>query len=768
MSGEEPSSRSSDQDRAAPGRKAAATARRGRLFHRRVPVVHQATATECGAACLAMILSYHGRPTRVGECRALFGVGRDGIKGRALAEAARSFGLRVRAFSSDLDHLHTLPLPLIAHWGFHHFIVIERVGPKRVDVIDPALGRRALSWEELGKGFTGVALTFEPGPDFQAGGARRSTWRELVRHVLAAPGARGLAAQVLAASVLLQALGLSAALATKVVVDRVVPLGDVSLLGVLGAGMGVVVLAQLATSYLREALLIYLQARFDERLMLGLFGHLLRLPWSFFQQRTAGDLLTRLGSSAMIRELVTGQSLSLVLDGVLVVAYLAILLLGAPSFALLGLGFGAAQALLLLGTAGLVRELTQRHLAADAEAQGFAVQALRGIMTFKAAAAEDRALDFWSNLFYKQLNVSIARSHLTAAVGALLGAIRAAAPLALLWVGAGTVIAGETSLGTMLAQMAVAAAFLAPLGSLVTTAQRMQIAGVHLERVMDLLDAEPEQPQDAALPSPRLAGRIALEGASFRFGREGAPVLEDISVAIEPGQKVALVGRTGSGKSTLAMLMLGIHQPTEGRILFDSVPLAELNMKEVRRQIGVVLQEPFLVAGSIRQNVTLTDPTLPFERVVEAIRLAALEPDVLAMPMRYDTWVGEGGAGLSGGQKQRLALARALVTRPSILLLDEATSHLDATTERQVDENLGGMASTRIVIAHRLSTIRNADVILVLEGGRVVERGTHAELIAKSSHYAALVQSQGERGERSMTAADERDPVSARAEREVA
>ncbi|WP_224367796.1 peptidase domain-containing ABC transporter [Hyalangium versicolor] len=738
-----------------------------RLFPPRLPLVLQATATECGAACLARILAYYGRPTSVADCRERLGVSRDGVRPRMFVEAAAELGMRAKAFSTNPENLGQLPLPAIAHWRFNHFVVIERCSPKGVDLFDPMVGRRHVSAQEFSEGFTGVVLTFELGPQFVRGGSLPSPWGSFLRPLLRIPAVKSLAFQVLAASLLLQVLGLAVPLLTKVLVDHVLPLRGASLMAVLGVGMVAVAVSQAVTGYLRNVLLVSLKGRFDEQLVLGMLGHLLKLPFRFFMQRTSGDLLARLSSTGMIREVLANQTLTTVLDGALMVTYLAILFAQAPLFGALALGLGLLQLLLVLATARRMRELMQRGLTTEAEFQSFTVQAFKGMAVVKASAAEDMTLRFWSSLFHRQLDNSLERGHLTAFINAALGTLRTFAPLALLWVGALQVLDGKMGLGTMLALNAVAVAVLTPLAQLVTTWQQLHLTGAHLARLLDVLEAEPEPQPVEARPAPRLRGHIHLENVGYRYGRGSAPVLQGLSLTIEPGQKVAVVGRSGSGKSTLGSLVLGLLDPTEGRILFDGMPLKELDVRQVRAQFGVVMQEPLLFSGSLRENVSLNAPGLSLAQIEEAVRLAALEEEVLRMPMRYETWVGEGGAGLSGGQRQRLALARALATRPSLLLLDEATSHLDTATEAQVDAHLSRLSCTRIIIAHRLSTVRNADLILVLDQGRVVEQGTHDTLMEKNGLYAALARGQAAdvapippreaRGEKDMASGPERE-----------
>jgi ABC-type bacteriocin/lantibiotic exporter with double-glycine peptidase domain len=541
---------------------------------------------------------------------------------------------------------------------------------------------------------------------------------------------------------MLQTFGLVVPALTKVLVDHVLPFSINDIMIQLGIGMAVVVLALMVTGYLRAAMLIYLEAKLDARMMLGFFEHVLTLPFKFFQQRTTGDLLMRLGSNTVIREALTNQTISAVLDGGLVLVYLVILLALKPGFGLVVLALGLIQIGLLLGTSRRIHGLMQRDLVAAAESQSYLVEALAGMATLKAAGAEERALDHWSNLFFKHLNVSLQRNRLSAFIGAGLTALNTLSPLLLLWIGAYYVLNHAMTLGTMLALNALAASFLAPLASLVASGQQFQLVSAHLDRIADVVEAAPEQDLQATKPAPPLSGRIELKNVNFRYDPNGPLTLRDISVTIEPGQKVALVGRTGSGKSTLAKLLLGLYTPDEGEILFDDLPLPSFDYRTVRSQFGVVLQESFLFSGSIKQNIAFNDPDLTLEQVMEAARMAHIHDDIEQMPMGYDTFLAEGGMSLSGGQRQRLSLARALIHRPAVLLLDEATSHLDVVTERLVDQSLKELSSTRIVIAHRLSTIHDADLILALDEGEIIERGSHEELLARNGYYAALTRGQ--------------------------
>lgn len=713
---------------------------------RRIPYVQQTTGADCGAACLTMVLDYFGKQVRLDEVRDIAGVDRDGSDALSLLQAGRWFGLRGRGVQiEEVEDLEFLDKGSILHWQFRHFVVFEGVAAKGgAHIVDPARGRREVPRAELRRSFTGVALTFEPTEDFEPEAGRPSGLMRYVRQIFAQST---LLSRTLVLSVLLQLFALALPLLTGILVDRVVPRGDYHLLTVLSVGLAAIVGFNFLAALIRAHLLLHLRTHLDAKITLEFLDHMVDLPYAFFQQRSAGDLMMRLNSNTTIREILTSSALSGILDGVLVGLYLILVFITHPPMGLLVLVLAMLRIGIFLLTRKRYRDLMSEALQTQADSRGYQVQMLTGIETLKTMGAEQRAVEHWSHLFVDELNVTLARGRLSAMVDSLLDALRIASPLIILVAGGLWVLDGALSLGTMLALSALANGFLNPLSTLIQTAIQLQLMGSYLERINDVFDTPREQDRADVTAAERLSGAIHLDQVSFRYSPVAPLVVQDVTLDVAPGSFVALVGSSGAGKSTLANLLLGLYRPTTGRIELDGVDLSTLELRSVRSQLGIVQQQPYLFGSSVRDNIALADPTLPLDRIIEAAKLAHIHDDILAMPMGYDTVMADGGASLSGGQRQRLALSRALVHRPAILLLDEATSQLDAITERAIQTELARLRCTRIVIAHRLSTILAADLILVMEDGVILERGNHRELLDLGGRYAELVAAQME-GER--------------------
>ncbi|GAA1274269.1 NHLP family bacteriocin export ABC transporter peptidase/permease/ATPase [Planotetraspora silvatica] len=705
----------------------------------RVPVRLQMTRTECGAACLAMVLSHHGRDTLVSECRDLIQPGRDGVSPSSLIAAAERQGMRASARRVE-DLPETGPdRPLIAYLAKHHYVVVERNGRGRVRLADPAKGRRTLSAEKFAAEYGGVVIEMEPGQGFVQ---RRIPLREsmLVRYMrefVGVPGGRRLLLWILLLAAGLQVLGLSLPLATKVVVDYLVPAGRLDLLGMLGAGIAGIVILQGAVNVVRSRTLLKLRALADRRLIGRFVTHLLRLPLGFFLQRTRGDLLMRLSSVSSGREALTQQLLTVALDGVLLIGYVTALTFISPWYTLVVAVLAVLQVSLMLSSYNRMRVLSQQELTTRAEEQSYLIEALQAMLPVKANGVEEQARLRWSTLFDTYQTAMVRRGRASSWYEGGQAALSVLAPLALLWCGVWLVLGGRMTLGSMLAANTLAMSVLSPLMAFVGVIQLLSMLRGQIERVYDVLDSAPETSGDQELPGRRPVS-VWMRDVTFRYAAEAPPVIKNVSFTVAAGAKLGVVGRTGSGKSTLALLVLGLLRAEAGVVAHDGVSIDDLDIGDLRRGCGAVLQELSLFNGPIRDNITMGSPDATDAAVIEAATIAGLHDDVLRLPMGYETNVGEGGASLSAGQRQRVALARALVHRPRLLILDEATSHLDPETERRVDEALSALRVTRIVVSHRLSAIRNADEIVAMHDGRIADRGTHEELVIRPGVYREL------------------------------
>ena len=692
----------------------------------RVPYLPQMEAMECGAACLAMVLAAWGHHAPQGELRQACKINRDGANAADLLAAAKAFGLEAGCVAVDLPNLGDLPLPAILHWEFKHFVVLERLTSKGAIVVDPATGRRSVVQRELATCFTGAALVFAPGPDFRP---RRRRPLGISRYLEILRGLRPVLAQVLGASLMLQLAGLVLPVANQLLVDRVILPHHPPWLWGLALGVGLALAASVLLSLLRSYLLQGLRCCMDRRLAQGFVGHLLSLPLGFFLQRQPGELLQRVHSTSQIRELLSGQTVAAILDAFMLLGYLGLMLAYHPSLGLLVAALALLQAAALLALRWRNQQLVATELAVAGQESAILVEALNAMETVQAVNAQDYVLGRWWPQMVRRLNTGRQRQRLRLGLDQALVILQGLSAAVVFLVGGRAVLQERMTLGVFVAFLTLQTLFLAPLTALLEAWRALQQAAGHFQRLDDVLDCSPEA--SGSLDPGRLRGAIQLEGVSFCHG-EGAPwILCDLNLEIRPGEKVALVGRTGAGKSTLARLLLGMHPPTRGQIRFDGLELARLDLAALRRQVGVVLQEPFLFDDTVRANLSLRDPDMPMERVRWAAELAQIHRTIERLPQGYQTRLGENGRLLSGGERQRLCLARALALEPAILLLDEATSALDLETERKVHAGLGGLGCTRILIAHRLETVRDADRILVLDQGRLAAQGTFRELEEK-------------------------------------
>jgi ABC-type bacteriocin/lantibiotic exporter with double-glycine peptidase domain/CRP-like cAMP-binding protein len=703
----------------------------------KVAYIAQMEAAECGAASLAMVLAYWGHHAPLADLRQACGVSRDGSNAKNILAGARTYGLVAKARRCEPEGLASCKGPAILHWRFEHFLVVESWSKERTIVVDPAQGRRIIMPEELDKSFTGICLEFEPGPDFRGRPAAHKTLRRY-RELLSGTG-RALT-MIVVASLLLNILALALPLSTQVVIDHVLGARRVGWLPIIVGSAAALTVMTAFYTLSRDLLLRRLRRKLDDGIGTRFVRHLLSLPVVFFHQRSAGDLLLRVDGNRMIRELLTGSTIALLVDGVMLLVYLGLMMLFDFTLGLIVAGAGVLHVITYLVSRkwlGIAAEEFQRK---DVAATAALLGTLGGITTVKAAGIEDKSHARWLDAAIHAVNAQSRFSLLQQGVVVVLGAIRLAVPVAIVAVGGYRALAGEISAGTIVSFQMLQAGFLGPLESLLQALLRLEIVPVLFDRMDDVLETKPEPNGDVVCP--RLLGDISIEGVSFSYGPRSPLILDDISLKIPRGSKLALVGASGCGKSTLGRLLLGLYDPTAGRILLDGRDLTSLDRASVRRQYGVVMQEAAIFDGTIADNIRIYHPSLPMDDVIAAARVAQLHDDIIALPKGYDTTVSAHGGPLSGGQRQRLVLARAVAHRPPIMILDEATSALDAPTEAAIERYLSTRSCTRIVIAHRLNTIRNADAICVLAGGKIAEMGTHDELAASDGYYATLIASE--------------------------
>ena len=711
---------------------------------RRYPFYAQQSASDCGAACLVMIGRYWGKKFSVSRLRDIANVDRNGASLKGLAAAAESIGFTTRPVKASLDRLARQNLPAIAHWEGKHYIVVYQVTKDSVIVGDPAIGQRSFSHEEFKEGWSNYAMLLQPTALLKdAPEASTPFWRffELVRpHGV-------VLLEVFAASLLIQIFGLITPLFTQLILDRVVVQQSNLTLTAVGLGLLIFGWFQVAMTGLRQYLLDHTANRVDLALIVGFINHTFRLPLGFFESRYVGDIISRVQENRKIQRFLTGEALSIVLDLLTVFVYVGLMFWYSWKMALLTLVIVPPFVILALVATPFLKRISREIFAAHAEETGYLIQSLTGIRTVKSMAVEQSVQWNWEDFFNKAIKKNFSGQVIGNRLQIFSSLIETTVRTALLWFGAWLVIRNELTIGQLVAFNMLLGNVINPFKQLIVLWNDLQEVIIAIERINDVIDTDLEEDLQESSRStlPPIQGEIRFDRVTFRYHPESdRNTLENLSFTVQPGQTVALVGRSGSGKTTISKLLLGLYPPTEGNIYIDGYDLANVSLRSLRSQVGVVDQDTFLFGGTIRENIAVSQPHADIETIIAAAKQAGAHEFIKDFPMAYETQIGEGGGMLSGGQRQRLAIARALLGNPPLLILDEATSSLDAESERIIQNNLNQILHNRttLVIAHRLSTVRNADLILVLDKGIVVESGTHDALMAKRGHYFYLNQQQ--------------------------
>jgi HlyB family type I secretion system ABC transporter len=725
------------------------TVRVGHLWQRAIkqyPFFEQQSSSDCGAACLAMISKYWGKKFSINRLRDLANVSRDGSSLRGLSTAAENIGFNTRPVKASVDQLALQPLPAIAHWEGKHYIVVYEITSTQIVIADPALGQRTISRDRFVQRWTGYALILQP-TAFLKETPEASTPFWQFFELLKPHGV--VMAEIFVASVFIQAFSLITPIFTQLILDRVVVQRSELTLITIGIGLLVFSLFRVVVTGLREYLLDHTANKIDLALIVAFVRHTLRLPLGFFESRHVGDIVSRVEENRKIQRFLSGEALSILLDLLTVFVYVGVMFSYSWSMALLSLTIIPPFLLLALTSTPFLQRISRETFSAYNEEGSYLIEALSGIQTIKSTAVEQPVRWHWEELLHRAVKKQFHREVIGNRLQMVSNTIEVTATTGMLCYGAHLVIQGQLTIGQLVAFNMLLGQIIQPFQRLVMLWNQLQEVVIAMERLNDIFDAEPEEdPHKQTLQSlPPIQGHICFDRVSFRYRPDSdTNVLENLSLEIQPGQIVALVGRSGSGKTTISKLLLGLYPATEGQISIDGHDLMSVTLKSLRQQAGVVDQDTFLFSGTVRENISLNHPGIALKKVVEAATLAGADDFIRKMPMGYETQIGEGGGTLSGGQRQRLAIARALIGQSRLLIFDEATSHLDTESERLIQQNLQHICKgrTTFIIAHRLSTIRHADLILVLDQGILIEQGTYQELMSKRGHFFYLNQQQSD------------------------
>lgn len=723
--------------------------RRSARRFRKVPrPIMQHDETDCGAACLAMIARHYGKNVTVSKVRRLAGTDRMGTSGLGIVKGAEALGLSCKGMvSGDRSLPAEMPYPIVAHLKqelIDHYAVVYSSG-KRVLLGDPAEGTRRMKVEQFRSQWTGVFFIFAPTGTFERGDDAQGLFSRFL--FLLRPHKR-LLVDIVAASVILSLLGIASAFYFRFLIDEVLYAGLERSLAVCSLAYLVVAVFQALISFARSQLMMHLANKIDAVLILGYFGHILRLPMDFFTARKTGEILSRLNDTAIVRQAISSTTLSVLMDSLMLVIGGLFLFAFGSSLVAVAMIPVALSAALVWSFAGPYKRRLKAKAAIEAEKQSTLVESINGIATIKALSSEGLAYGRAENRIVDCINRGMRLGTMAATQGALQSFLSQCGTLAVYWTGSLMILGGHLSLGQLISFVTLSGYFLGPFGRLLTLQPALQEAFVASDRLSEILDIPTEgEAECGSIESDSLRGKIEVRGLSFSYGTRGR-TLSDIDMTILPGQRVAFVGASGSGKSTMTKLLMKFYRPDEGDILIDGVSLGDLRTDAYRRLVGYVPQDILLFSGTIGENIAWGCENARPADVYRAAVAAQAHDFISRLPERYGTRVGERGATLSGGERQRIALARVLLRKPGLVILDEATASLDSLSERAIMDTLSAATKsvTTILVAHRLSTVVDCDAVFVFDGGKIVERGTHRELYSLGGVYRSLWDARREEG----------------------
>jgi len=685
---------------------------------RRLPMFLQTEAAECGLASLGMIACFHGHRIDLAGLRRRFTVSLKGATLAYLIQAAGRLHLAPRPLRLEMEELPQLRAPCILHWDQNHFVVLKAIDARGAVIHDPAFGVRRMSLAEVSKHFTGIALELTPTSDFQpADDRRRIRLRDLMGPVV---GLKRSLAQVFLLALALQVIAVVSPFYMQWAIDGAVVSADRDLLTVLGLGFLLLAIVQVGISALRSWVVLYLGTTMNLQWLANVFSHLLRLPVSFFEKRHLGDVVSRFGAVNAIQRTLTSSFVEAMIDGVMAIVTLAMMLIYSVALTAVACGAVAIYGVLRWLFYEPLKRATEEHIVHSAKQQSHFLETVRGVQSIKLFGRQEERRSRWLNLVVDAVNQDLATQKLGLGFRSANGLVFGVERVAIVWLGALLILDNAFSVGMLFAFVAYKEQFTARVAGLIDKLIELRMLSLQGERLADIVLTAPEA-QSPPLPVDGIDASLEVRAISYRYSDTEPFVLLNCSFTVSPGESLAIVGPSGGGKTTLLKLMLGLLPPTDGKILAGGIDIQKLGIDRYRKLVGTVMQDDQLFAGSIADNISFFDPSPDHSAIEHYAQLAAVHDDISAMPMAYNTLIGDMGAALSGGQRQRILLARALYKQPKILFLDEATSALDVQKERAVNEAIRSLKLTRILIAHRPETIASAERVIVLHQGKVAQ-----------------------------------------------
>lgn len=695
--------------------------------NKRVPLILQAEMAECGLACVAMIASFHGHKLDMAALRKRYSADLKGMNLQQLIGLSDSMGLASRALKCPIEEVGKLALPCVLHWDMNHFVVLTGVTKSGVSINDPGLGKRKLTLKEFTEHFTGIALELTPTKGFEKQDERQQMRLSQLWSKMTGLGKTLTSLFVL--SILLQIFALVTPYYMQWVVDEVLISQDKPLLIVLALGFGLLAIINVITTGVRSWLVLRVSSLLNMQMGVNLLRHLLRLPMSYFEKRHIGDLVSRFGSLAQVRERLTTGLVETVVDGVMSIAVLVMMLLYSVKLTLVVVAAILIYALLRLALYRPLHRATEESIQASAKEQTNFLENIRGIQTIKLFTSEPQRQSIWQNRYSEVINADIRLGKLKISFEAVNKLLFGLENIIVIYLAATIVMSGGLTIGMVLAFIAYKNQLTERFASLIEQLILFRMLRLHLDRISDIALHEQEANRESIIPLNKVTGQLTLEHVSYCYGDNEPNIINDVSLTINAHESVAIVGESGCGKTTLVKLMLGLLTPTQGRILLDGQDITQIGLTQYRQQIAAVMQDDTLLSGSIADNLTFFEPEPNYLRMQQCAQLAAIDSDISKMTMGYNTLVGDMGSQFSGGQVQRLLLARALYQQPSLLFMDEATSHLDIENEAKISEQIKHLKMTRVIIAHRPETIKQAQRVLIMHQGKVYTQDEMQELV---------------------------------------